>query len=116
MATITFFAKPNPSTCWTECEAEGLSWPQRAARLTRRQCEAETPVILPGERIAFTRTLPAGIPPIYTPEDWQRLTAGRTLHELGPISNICADWGYVLTQGLSGRRQAAVQARLSLPG
>ena len=105
------FRKNQPIDLLTECEAEGLSWPQRAARLTRRQCEAETPVILPGERIAFTRTLPAGIPPIYTPADWQRLTAGRTLHELGPISNICVDWGYVLAQGLSGRRQAAVKAR-----
>jgi formate C-acetyltransferase len=105
------FRKTQPIDVLAECEAEGLSWPQRSARLTRRQCEAETPVILSDERIAFTRTLPAAIPPIYTPEDWQRLTAGRTLHELGSISNICVDWGYVLSQGLLGRRQAAVQAR-----
>ena len=103
--------KSTPIDVLAECEAENLSWPQRAARLTRRQCEAETPVILPDERIAFTRTLPAAIPPIYRPDDWQRLTAGRTLHELGPISNICVDWGYVLAQGLLGRRQAAMQAR-----
>ncbi len=110
------FRKTQPINVLAECEAEGLSWPQRAARLTRRQCEAETPLILPGERIAFTRTLPAGIPPIYSSEDWQSLTAGRTLHELGPISNICADWGYVLAQGLSGRRQAAVRARQTYLG
>jgi formate C-acetyltransferase len=36
------------------------------------------------------------------------LAAGRTLHELGPISNICADWGAVLSQGLLGRREVAV--------
>jgi formate C-acetyltransferase len=105
------FRKTQPIDVLAECERENLSWPQRAARLTRRQCEAETPVILPGERIAFTRTLPAAIPPIYTPDDWRRLTGERTLHELGPISNICVDWGYVLSQGLLGRRQAAVQAR-----
>ena len=103
--------KTAPIDVLTECEVQGLSWPRRAARLTRRQCEAETPVILPAERIAFTRTLPAAIPPVYSPADWQRLTAGRTLHELGPISNICVDWGYVLAQGLLGRRQAAEQAR-----
>ena len=35
-----------------ECEAEGLSWTRRAARLTRRMCEAEVPVIEPDQRIA----------------------------------------------------------------
>ncbi|MCX6992157.1 MAG: pyruvate formate-lyase [Kiritimatiellaeota bacterium] len=94
----------------SECEEEGLSWPWRAARLIRRQCEAEQVVIDPREKIVFTRTLPAVIPPIYKPEDWARLTAGRTLHELGPISNICADWGLVLSQGLLGRKSAAMAA------
>ncbi len=94
----------------TECEAEGLSWTRRVARLVRRQCEAERVVIEPNERIVFTRTLPA-VPPIYAPDDWQHLTAGHTLHELGPISNICADWGLVLSQGLRGRKQAALATR-----
>ena len=80
------------------------------ARLVRRQCEAERVVIEPNERIVFTRTLPA-VPPIYSPDEWQRLTEGRTLHELGPINNICADWGMVLSQGLLGRQQAALAAR-----
>ncbi len=92
-----------------ECEREGLSWMQRAARLVRRQCEAETPVILEGERILFTRTLTA-IPPLYSPETWAEIAGGYTLHELGPISNICADWERVLSQGLSGRREAAQAA------
>jgi formate C-acetyltransferase len=103
--------KSTPVAVLDECEAERLSWPQRMARLTRRQCEAETVVIEPDEQIVFTRTLPAAIPPIYTAQDWDRLTSGRTLHELGPISNICADWGMVLSQGLLGRKQAALSAR-----
>lgn len=93
-----------------ELDAEGLSWPRRAARLIRRMCEAERPVIELDERIVFTRTI-ASVPPIYSPEEWTRKTAGRTLHELGPISNICADWGMVLSQGLEGRRQAALETR-----
>ena len=97
----------------TECEAEGLSWPRRVARLVHRQCEAEQVVLDPGERIVFTRTLPV-VPPIYRPEEWARITAGRTLHELGPISNICADWSLLLTQGLRGRRQAAWSSRARL--
>jgi len=99
-----------PPDVLAECEAEGLSWPRRVARLTRRQCEAERPVILPDERIVFTRTLPA-VPAVYAPEDWAALTAGRTLHELGPISNICADWGMALSRGLLGQRQVAEATR-----
>jgi formate C-acetyltransferase len=98
-----------------ECDAEGLSWPQRAARLTRRMCEAQTVVIEPDERIVFTRTV-RSTPPIYSDEQMQALTAGRTLHELGPISNICADWGMVLSQGLIARRRTALDTRRRLAG
>jgi formate C-acetyltransferase len=93
-----------------ECEAEYLSWPHRVARLVRRQCEAEQVAIAPDEQIVFTRTLP-GVPPVYSNEDWASLTAGRTLHELGPVSNICADWGLLLSQGLLGRRAVAMATR-----
>ncbi len=107
------FRQPAPIDVLPECERENLSWMQRAARLTRRQCEAERVIIEPDERIAFTRTLPA-VPNPYSPEEWSRLAQGRTLHELGPVSNICADWGMVLAQGLLGRRQVAVAARADL--
>ena len=63
-----------------------------------------------GDEIVFTRTV-AKVPPIYSPEQWRELTAGRTLHELGAISNICADWGMVLSQGLLGRREVALATR-----
>jgi len=76
-------------------------------------CEAERPVIEPDERIVFTRTVPT-VPPLYSPEDWAALTRDRTLHELGPISNICADWGLVLSQGLLGRRRVALATRARL--
>ncbi|MCU0521920.1 MAG: pyruvate formate-lyase [Anaerolineae bacterium] len=94
----------------TECDAEHLSWPRRAARLTRRMCEAELPIIGHDERIVFTRTVPA-IPPVYIAEDKARLMEGHAPHELGPISNICADWSTVLSQGLLGRRAVALATR-----
>ena len=97
----------------SECEAEGLSWLQRAARLTRRMCEAQTVVIEPDERLVFTRTV-RHVPPLHSAGEVEALTAGRTLHELGPISNICADWGMVLSQGLLGRRQIALATRQRL--
>ena len=93
-----------------EFEQGGLSWPRRAARLVHRMCEAERPLMESDERIVFTRTVPA-VAPLYDAAEWKRRTAGRTLHELGPISNICADWGMVLGQGLSGRRAAALETR-----
>jgi pyruvate-formate lyase len=96
-----------------ECENEDLSWPRRIARLVRRQCEAEQVVIRPEEKIVFTRTLP-GVPPVFSAEDWSDLTSDRTIHELGPVSNICADWELVLTQGLLGRREVARITRLKL--
>jgi pyruvate-formate lyase len=102
-----------PIEVLTECEAENLSWPGRVARLVRRQCESEQVIIEPEENILFTRTLP-GVPPIFTPEEWSRLTEGRTLHELGPVSNICADWALLLTQGLLGRREVALATRARL--
>ncbi len=82
----------------SECISENLSWTKRAARLIRRMCEAERPVIFPNERIAFTRTVPA-VPPILNPKEWDAYTKGYTIHELGPINNICADWGMVLIPG-----------------
>lgn len=93
-----------------ECEAENLSGPRRAARLAQRMCETEQPVIHADERIAFTRTIP-NVPAVYSADDWRQLTAGHTVHELGPISNICADWEMVLRQGLLGRRGVAMATR-----
>jgi pyruvate-formate lyase len=95
-----------------ECEAEGLSWMQRSARLTRRMCEVEASHarIEPDEKIVFWRAV-RQVPPIYSPQDWAQISARHTLHELGPISNICADWGQVLSQGLLGRRQVAEATR-----
>jgi formate C-acetyltransferase len=68
-------------------------------------CEAETPVIFPGERIAFTRTIP-NVPPYYSPGELEELFKCHAMHESGVISNICADWGLLLKEGLLGRKKA----------
>ncbi len=86
------------------CERENLDWPHRAARLTEIMCEAEKPLILPGEKIVFTRTIPA-VPPYYAPEPWRELFQGHAMHESGIISNICADWEMLLAQGLTARKK-----------
>jgi pyruvate-formate lyase len=97
----------------TECDREGLAWPARIARLTRRMCEAEQVVIEPDERIVFTRTL-TSVPPVYAPADVAALTTGRTLHEGGAVNNVCADWGMSLRRGLDGRREVALETRARL--
>ncbi len=100
----------DPIDVLQECEAGQLSWPKRVACLVRRQCEAERAIIGPDEQIVFTRTLPS-VPPVYSPVDWAELTSGCTLHELGPVSNICADWGILLSQGLLWRKDIALATR-----
>ena len=94
----------------SECDAEHLSWSQRASRLTRRMCELERVVIEPDERIVFTRTI-RKVPPLYSESALRALTVGRTFHELGPISNICADWGMILSEGLLARKRTALSTR-----
>jgi pyruvate-formate lyase len=104
------YRQPHTPDILKECEQENLSWMRRAARLVTRQCESEIPIIGQDEHIGFTRTLPADIPSLHSPDAWERITAGRTIHELGPINNICPDWGMVLSQGLAGRRKVALQS------
>ena len=93
-----------------ECDAEQLSWPQRAARLIRRMCKAQKVIIRPEERIVFTRTT-GKVPPVYSESQHRALTSGYELHELGPVSNVCADWEMVLSQGLWSRRKVALSTR-----
>ncbi len=71
--------------------------PYRAcARSFRRYAELEMPVILPGDRFFFTRTVDGKVPP-------------------GPgkrIENLSPDWEILLREGLSGRLRTA-RAKLS---
>lgn len=103
------FRQDRPIDISSECVAEGLSWIRCASRMTRRMCETEEPVIQPGERIVFTRTHET-VSPVPVPEEMQPFLEERILHELGPISNICADWGKVLSDGLLQRRSIAEQS------
>jgi len=77
-------------------------------------CEAERVVIFPDEKIVFTRTIPS-VPHIF-PTGWipPELAGKCTLHELGAISNVCADWEMVLSQGLLRRKRIAMATRRCL--
>lgn len=95
---------------WRDFDAAGLSWTRRVSTLLERMCAAEQPVVEPDQRILFTRTVPS-VPLAYDDEQWGRQFDGGRAHELGPISNLCADWDSTLRQGLLGRRAAALAAR-----
>lgn len=60
---------------------------------------AETPVLLPGERIALTRTVSApGM--IYDENEWAAIKARHYIHELGNVSNLSPDYGRLIGEGL----------------
>jgi len=60
----------------------------------------EQPVLLPGERIVFTRTL-KDIPHIYSDSEWAEITARHYIHEQGRVCNLSPDYGKILGKGLN---------------
>ncbi len=73
---------------------------QRTALRLKTFLEAEEPVILEGERIAFLRTLP-DLPVIYTDEEWAAITAKHYIHEQGRVCNLSADYEKIIKKGLN---------------
>jgi pyruvate-formate lyase len=72
--------------------------------------EHETPVILPNEKIVFTRTV-REIPELFTPEEWAVIKQDHYIHELGRVCNICPDYEYTIMTGFEQRRIELKQAR-----
>ena len=79
----------------------------RTARRLRTALALEKPVLLPGELIAFTRTVPA-LPGIYTDAEWAQITKDHFIHEKGNVCNLSPDYDSVLKSGL-----LALRARLT---
>ena len=82
-----------------EMKAAGLSYQMRAAIRLKRMLEAETPVLLPEERIAVTRTI-RDIPSFYTKEEWGEIARTKYLHEKGDLCNISPNYEAMLRKGL----------------
>ena len=77
------------------------------ARTAARLCCAlklETPVLLPGELLAFTRTVPA-LPGIFTDAEWADITAAHFIHEKGNVSNLSPGYEHVIASGLLALRK-----------
>ena len=76
-----------------------------AARLSALLSE-ERPVILPGQKIVFLRTVTAP-PSIFSGEEWDRISGEHFIHELGYLSNMSPDYASVIRKGLLACREEA---------
>ena len=83
---------------------QGLSPVERATACFAALMNAELPVILPGEKIVFTRTL-TQVPDIYTPEEWNEIKNKYYIHEKGTVCNISPNYAYTIQHGLEARKQ-----------
>ncbi len=87
-------------------KAEGLS---PRARMSDRFCrvmDAETPHILPGQKIVFLRTVPRPYD-CFTEDEWNVIRSHHFLHEQGYLSNICPDHTYLMKRGLLAVRETS---------
>ena len=82
--------------------------PPRARMSDRlvRLLDAETPHILPGQKIVFMRTVPKPYD-CFTEDEWTAIRAEHFIHELGYISNICPDHSFLLKTGLTAAKDFA---------
>lgn len=83
-----------------------MSPEERMSERFARLCKAETPVILPEEKICFLRTI-TNIPDIFTEEEWAELKQKHFIHESGYSSNLSPDYEGLLQDGLLKRRERA---------
>lgn len=70
----------------------------------------EIPVILPGEKIVFTRTI-VDVPDVCTKEEWEEIKRYNYIHERGYVCNIAPDYETTIRLGLDARK-AGILRRL----
>ncbi len=86
--------------------ASGLSAQVRAGRAVKAALAAETPVILPNEKIVFTRTI-KDVVEYLTPSEWEDIKKSHFIHEKGEVFNISPDYQRILEEGLDARKETA---------
>ena len=84
--------------------AEGVSYQRRSALRLKAMLEAETPVVLPEDRIAYIRTVPS-IPSLFTEEEWKQLCDSHFIFDGAKVCNISSDYGTTIRTGLAARRR-----------
>ncbi|NLG12636.1 MAG: pyruvate formate-lyase [Lentisphaerae bacterium] len=79
---------------------------QRSAEALKLMLAEEKPAFIPGETIAFTRTV-TQIPEQFTEDEWKEFRSKAYLHEKGFVFNISPDYETTLKSGLLARRKLA---------
>lgn len=90
----------------------GIPAAQRMVERLESVLAAEQPVMLPGERILYTRTIQS-LPDIFTPDEWAEIKSSHYLHELGFVCNISPNYAETIACGLEKKRGDILA---SLPG
>ena len=86
-----------------------LSDVERAKRRLSWVLFNEIPVILPEERIVFTKTV-SKIPEIFTEDEWSTIKKDHYIHEMGRVCNISSNYAYTIEVGLEQRRNEVLQS------
>ncbi len=89
-----------------EYAAKGLAPRARMSDRFVRLMNAETPRILEGQKIVFLRTVKKPYD-CFTEAEWADIKSKHFVHELGYISNICPDHGFLLKTGLLAAKDFA---------
>lgn len=89
-----------------EFSQKGLSPIERMTQRFERMTAAETPIILPFEKICYMRTF-KNIPDCFTEAEWAEFREKYYIHELGYISNITPNYAKAISKGLLALREDA---------
>ncbi len=104
--------KPEVAAEFSACK---LSRARRSAKRLLRLADEETPVVFPGDRIGFARTVKA-IPPILTEDEQAELEKKHYIFDNGGVGNISSDYGDVITCGMDAKRAEILQSRRKFDG
>lgn len=89
----------------TDFSCRSLSPKERMVERFEYLCAQEKPVVFPGERIAFLRTI-ENLPPIFTDSEWEEIKSKHYIHELGFLSNLSPDYENILKKGLLALKES----------
>lgn len=80
----------------------------RVAKRTQEVLRKEKPVILPGQKIVFLRTV-KNLPEIFSEDEWKEVCRGHYIHEQGRVCNISPDYERVIKYGLEAERKKCLE-------
>ena len=104
------FPAQDPFLLAEDFAKDGLNDVQRATERFKYMLAAETPVILPLERIVFTRRNPT-VFSLFTETELQAIRQVHRIHEHGEVCNINVDYTMLLSTGLLAKKNELAARR-----